>query len=144
MQGADTAQGTYFVFPDIWPATRGLPVLSIVKLGAEDRIFERPSPFPVAPRTRQNLAPPRVRMVVAPIDLVSEGSVSQVVVRQRLAEGYPVPLLMQVVRTSNGLLTGTGMLLAILSGKAAVAKQMAAIQPAFADCLPQLLTAPAG
>lgn len=63
---------------------------------------------------------------------------------KRLAEGYPVPLLMQVVRNSNGLLTGTGMLLAILSGKAAVAQQMAAIQPAFADCLPQLLTAPAG
>ena len=63
---------------------------------------------------------------------------------QRLAEGYPVPLLMQVVLNSNGLLTGTGMLLAILSGKAAVAKQMAAIQPAFADCLPELLAAPAG
>ena len=63
---------------------------------------------------------------------------------QRHAEGYPVPLLIQVVQNSNGLLTGTGMLLAILSGNAVVAKQMAAIQPAFADCLPQLLTAPAG
>ena len=63
---------------------------------------------------------------------------------QRLAEGYPVPLLMQVVLNSNGLLTGTGMLLAILSGRADVAKQMAAIQPAFADCLPELLAAPAG
>lgn len=63
---------------------------------------------------------------------------------QLLAEGYPVPLLMEVVLNSNGLLTGTGMLLAILSGKAAVAKQMAAIQPAFADCLPELLAAPAG
>ena len=63
---------------------------------------------------------------------------------QRLVEGYPVPLLMQVVLNSNGLLTGTGMLLAILSGRADVAKQMAAIQPAFADCLPELLAAPAG
>ena len=63
---------------------------------------------------------------------------------QRHAEGYPVPLLVQVVQSSNGLLTGTGMLLAILSGNAVVAKQMAGIQPAFADCLPELLTAPVG
>ena len=63
---------------------------------------------------------------------------------KRLAEGYPVQLLMQVVMNSNGLLTGTGMMLAILSGNAVVAKQLAGIQPAFADCLPQLLTAPAG
>ena len=62
---------------------------------------------------------------------------------QRHTEGYPVPLLIQAVLSSNGLLTGTGMLLAILSGNPGVAKRMAGIQPAFADCLPELLHTPA-
>jgi len=43
------------------------------------------------------------------------------------------------VRSSNGLDTMTGMLLAILSGDEAMAKRMSKIQPRFADCLPPLI-----
>lgn len=58
---------------------------------------------------------------------------------RRNAEGFPVPLVLQILRNSNGLSTMTGMLLAILTGDAAVAKSMSRIQPEFADCLPELL-----
>jgi hypothetical protein len=53
--------------------------------------------------------------------------------------GYPVELLANVVRGSNGLYTMAGMLLAILSGDEALAKRMSKIQPRFADCLPPLV-----
>ncbi len=56
-------------------------------------------------------------------------------------EGYPLPLLIQVVQTSNGLFTMSGMMFAILSGNADLAKGMSGIQPAFMDCLPELLPA---
>lgn len=58
---------------------------------------------------------------------------------QRGLTGYPVELLANVVRSSNGLDTMTGMLLAILSGDEALAKRMSKIQPRFADCLPPLI-----
>ncbi|VTU38714.1 DUF6988 family protein [Variovorax sp. PBL-E5] len=58
---------------------------------------------------------------------------------RRQAEGFPVHLALQILRNSNGLLTMTGMTLAVLTGDAAVAKSMGKIQPAFADCLPELL-----
>ena len=48
-------------------------------------------------------------------------------------------LMIQVIRSSNGLLTMTGMMLAILSGDLEIAKRMSRIQSAFADCLPELL-----
>lgn len=57
--------------------------------------------------------------------------------RQR--EGYPLPLLVQVVQSSNGLLTISGLMFATLSGNANLLKQMSGIQPAFMDCLPELL-----
>lgn len=60
-------------------------------------------------------------------------------VLRRQSEGYPLPLLLQVVRNSNGLLTMSGMMFAILSGNPVMAKQVSQIQPAFADCLPDLL-----
>jgi len=58
---------------------------------------------------------------------------------RRHAEGFPVALALQVLRNSNGLLTMTGMALAVLTGDEAITKPMSRIQPEFADCLPELL-----
>lgn len=58
---------------------------------------------------------------------------------RRGAEGFPVDLVLQVLRSSNGLTTMTGMTMAVLTGDEAVAKPVSKVQPAFADCLPDLL-----
>lgn len=58
---------------------------------------------------------------------------------RRQADGFPVHLALQILRNSNGLLTMTAMTLAVLTWDEAVAKPMSKIQPAFADCLPDLL-----
>ncbi|MDF4004980.1 hypothetical protein P3W33_16385 [Luteibacter sp. PPL552] len=58
---------------------------------------------------------------------------------RRSADGFPVDLVVQVLRSSNGLTTMTGMTMAILTGSEAVTKPMSKIQPVFADCLPDLL-----
>ena len=58
---------------------------------------------------------------------------------RRSADGFPVHLALQVLRNSNGLSTMTGMTMAVLTGDEAIAKPMSKIQPAFADCLPDLL-----
>ena len=58
---------------------------------------------------------------------------------RRQADGFPVHLALQILRNSNGLITMTGMTLALLTRDASVAKLMGKIQPAFADCLPELL-----
>lgn len=58
---------------------------------------------------------------------------------RRSADGFPVHLALQVLRNSNGLSTMTGMTMAVLTGDDAIAKPMSKIQPAFADCLPDLL-----
>jgi hypothetical protein len=58
---------------------------------------------------------------------------------RRQAEGFPVHLALQVLRNSNGLLTMTGMAMAVLTMDEAVTKPMSKIQPEFADCLPDLL-----
>jgi hypothetical protein len=60
-------------------------------------------------------------------------------VLHRQAEGYPEALVLQILRNSNGLQTMAGMLLAMLSGSQATASRMSKIQPAFADCLPELV-----
>jgi hypothetical protein len=62
---------------------------------------------------------------------------------RRQADGFPVHLALQILRNSNGLLTMTGMTLAILTGDAGVTKPMGKIQPLFGDCLPELLEQPA-
>lgn len=54
-------------------------------------------------------------------------------------QGYPEMLVAQIVRNSNGLQVMTGMLLAMLTGNQATASRMSKIQPAFADCLPELV-----
>lgn len=58
----------------------------------------------------------------------------------RHSEGYPVVLLLDVVRSSNGLLMMTAMLLVILHGGGNQRGRMAAIQQEFADCLPPVGT----
>jgi len=57
---------------------------------------------------------------------------------RRSADGFPTHLALQVLRNSNGLSTMTGMTMAVLTGDEAISKPMSKIQPAFADCLPDL------
>jgi hypothetical protein len=56
----------------------------------------------------------------------------------RHSKGYPAPLLSQAARSSNGLLTMTGMMLVILSGDTRHSGKISSIQRRFADCLPNL------
>lgn len=58
-------------------------------------------------------------------------------VLKRQTEGYPVHLVLDVLRSSNGLSTMAGMTLALLTDEA-TARSMGRIQPEFADCLPEL------
>ena len=58
---------------------------------------------------------------------------------RRSADGFPVALASNILRNSNGLMTMTGMVLAVLTGDEAVTKPMSRIQADFADCLPELL-----
>lgn len=58
---------------------------------------------------------------------------------RRHADGFPVPMALQVLRNSNGLSTMACMTAAVLSGDEGITKPMSQIQPAFADCLPDLL-----
>jgi hypothetical protein len=58
---------------------------------------------------------------------------------QRNLEGYPLPLLINIQKNSNALLTMCGMMLAILSGSREVQMRMKASQRDFEDCLPDLL-----
>lgn len=56
----------------------------------------------------------------------------------RHSKGYPVPLLMQALRASNGVLIMAGMLLVILSGDQNQMGKIPKIQIEYADCLPEL------
>ncbi|MEW5511980.1 hypothetical protein ABGT16_05105 [Pseudomonas asiatica] len=57
---------------------------------------------------------------------------------RRHLEGYPAQLLLQVLQNSNGLMTMTGMLAAILTGNECCINPMRVIQVKFKDCLPPL------
>lgn len=54
----------------------------------------------------------------------------------RHSKGYPVEQLIQLLKTSNGLLIMAGMLLVILSGDANQKGKIPSIQMKFKDCLP--------
>lgn len=56
----------------------------------------------------------------------------------RHRNGYPVELLAQGVRLSNGLQAMTGMMLVILSGDTKQQGRMSTIQQRFANCFPAL------
>lgn len=58
---------------------------------------------------------------------------------RRSADGFPVHLALQVLRNSNGLSTMTGMTMAVLTGDESIVQPMSKIQPAFSDCLPDLI-----
>jgi hypothetical protein len=58
---------------------------------------------------------------------------------RRHSDGFPLSLILDIVRSSNGLSTMAAMALANLSGDESIAKSMSRIQREFADCLPQLL-----
>ncbi|AZQ84263.1 hypothetical protein EKO29_09665 [Colwellia sp. Arc7-635] len=58
---------------------------------------------------------------------------------QRHGSGYPEELLENVIKSSNGLLTMTAMMAAILTGNKVIAKDISSIQRRHEDCLPQLL-----
>jgi len=62
-------------------------------------------------------------------------------VLRRQADGYPTQLILDVLRSSNGLSTMAGMTLALLTDEA-TARSVGRIQPAFADCLPDLIVNP--
>jgi hypothetical protein len=54
----------------------------------------------------------------------------------RQSTGYPMPLILQLLKASNGLSVMVGMLLVILSGDAEQKGRMRTIQQSFSDCLP--------
>lgn len=58
----------------------------------------------------------------------------------RHSKGYPIPLLEQMVRISNGLSVMVGMLLIILHGGSEQRGKIPRIQKEFADCLPHTKT----
>ena len=56
----------------------------------------------------------------------------------RHSKGYPIPLLHQLLKASNGVSIMAGMLLVILSGDRRQSGKIPAIQREFADCLPPI------
>lgn len=52
--------------------------------------------------------------------------------------GYPVPLLVQALKASNGLSTMVAMMVLILTGDKSQSGKMPEIQKKYADCLPDL------
>ena len=61
---------------------------------------------------------------------------------QRNRQGFPALLLDQVVRSSNGLNTMCGMLIAILAGDSTRVARMRDVQRRFADVLPPMAQEP--
>ena len=58
---------------------------------------------------------------------------------QRHGSGYPVQLIEQIIKSSNGLLSMTAMMAAILTGNPLIIKDIIRIQYRHKDCLPDLL-----
>ncbi|MBA3756679.1 MAG: hypothetical protein H0X02_10800 [Nitrosomonas sp.] len=56
----------------------------------------------------------------------------------RHSRGYPIPLLDQVLKASNGLSVMGGMLLVVLSGDQTQSGRIRKINEEFLDCLPEL------
>lgn len=56
----------------------------------------------------------------------------------RHADGYPLQLILDVLRNSNALVTMAGMTQSLLTGDERIARAMRGIQIEFADCLPEL------
>lgn len=58
---------------------------------------------------------------------------------QRHGAGYPEELVIDIVKSSNALLSMTAMMAAILTGNQVIAKDVAKIQRRHEECLPGLL-----
>jgi hypothetical protein len=58
---------------------------------------------------------------------------------QRHGAGYPEELVKEVIKSSNGLLTMTAMMAAILTGNDVIVKDISKIQRRHEECLPTLL-----
>lgn len=58
---------------------------------------------------------------------------------QRHGSGYPLQLIEQIIKSSNGLLTMTAMTAAVLTGNEVIGKDIMRIQSRHKDCLPELL-----
>lgn len=58
---------------------------------------------------------------------------------RRHTEGFPLPLVIQVLKSSNALSTMAAMMMAILTGSPEAIDAMRQIQMKFKDCLPALL-----
>ncbi|GAA5136796.1 DUF6988 family protein [Thalassotalea piscium] len=58
---------------------------------------------------------------------------------QRHGAGYPEQLVIDIVKSSNGLLSMTAMMAAILTGNQVIAKDVSQIQRRHEECLPSLL-----
>jgi hypothetical protein len=58
---------------------------------------------------------------------------------RRHSDGYPLPLILDVLRNSNALSTMAGMVMAVLTGDIGVVRSVGALQTDFADCLPTLI-----
>mgnify|MGYP005993375671 CR=1 FL=1 len=58
---------------------------------------------------------------------------------QRHSSGYPEQLVIDIVKSSNGLLSMTAMMVAILTGNLVIVKDISKIQRRHKDCLPVLL-----
>lgn len=59
---------------------------------------------------------------------------------QRHGAGYPEQLVIDIIKSSNGLLTMTAMMAAILTGNESIVKDIAKIQRHHQVCLPTLLS----
>lgn len=57
----------------------------------------------------------------------------------RHVDGVPRHLAIQLQKNSSGLLTMTGMTLAILTGDPAVTRELGLLQHTYLDCLPDLV-----
>ena len=57
---------------------------------------------------------------------------------QRTSKGYPVPLLSQVVKSSNGVSIMVGMLLIIIANDITNSETIPKIQIEYLDCLPDI------
>ena len=60
-------------------------------------------------------------------------------VLQRHGAGYPEQLIKEIIKSSNGLLTMTAMMAAILTGNPMITKDITKIQSRHEECLPGLL-----
>ena len=58
---------------------------------------------------------------------------------QRHGAGYPDQLIKEIIKSSNGLLTMTAMMAAILTGNQMITKDITKIQRRHEECLPGLL-----